>query len=434
MKLHIENFAKIEKTDIEINGITVIAGENNTGKSTVGKVLYCLFDSFYNIVSKVNSQRKASIRNIVDDLGYYEDERDDFVYFIDIGSKDFDEMYNELVKKYEENNENVDSLIFLIEMILNEYCSSEYMKEQMDFNDVAKKIINVFSVSDDQIRKNLVLRSFNSEFSDDFYPKIKLEDDISSISLNIKTQSINLSFVSTTNGVIIDQIQRFLPLNTHVIYLDNPSIIDNMIYGRRYGLIRSNNHEFDLVRKLRIRNRKNAIDETILQEKIDFIKNGIVDIIRGSFVVENQQLKFKEEGFSAAHVISNLSTGIKSFAVLLRLLDNGYIEQGACVILDEPEVHLHPKWQLKYAELLVLLQQTLNLHILINSHSPYFIEAIEVFSKEYATIDKCKFYLSDLDERNVSYFKDVSNERNLIYEKLAQPYDELDKIIYGNKK
>ena len=56
MKLHIENFAKIANADIEINGITVIAGENNTGKSTVGKILYSLFDSFYNITSKINTQ------------------------------------------------------------------------------------------------------------------------------------------------------------------------------------------------------------------------------------------------------------------------------------------------------------------------------------------------------------------------------------------
>ena len=39
MELHIRNIAKIEKADIEINGITVIAGENNTGKSTV--TYYC---------------------------------------------------------------------------------------------------------------------------------------------------------------------------------------------------------------------------------------------------------------------------------------------------------------------------------------------------------------------------------------------------------
>ena len=33
MKLHIENFAKISSADIEFDGLTVIAGKNNTGKT-----------------------------------------------------------------------------------------------------------------------------------------------------------------------------------------------------------------------------------------------------------------------------------------------------------------------------------------------------------------------------------------------------------------
>ena len=44
MKLNIENFAKIKNADVVIDGITVIAGENNTGKRTVGKILFSLFN------------------------------------------------------------------------------------------------------------------------------------------------------------------------------------------------------------------------------------------------------------------------------------------------------------------------------------------------------------------------------------------------------
>ena len=43
MKLHIENVAKIKKADIDVEGITVIAGSNNTGKSTIGKILFSIF-------------------------------------------------------------------------------------------------------------------------------------------------------------------------------------------------------------------------------------------------------------------------------------------------------------------------------------------------------------------------------------------------------
>lgn len=36
----IKNIGAIELADIDIDGITIIAGENNVGKSTVGKALY----------------------------------------------------------------------------------------------------------------------------------------------------------------------------------------------------------------------------------------------------------------------------------------------------------------------------------------------------------------------------------------------------------
>ena len=53
MKLTLENIGKIGTALVEINGITVIAGENNTGKSTVGKALYCLFSAFHDINDKI---------------------------------------------------------------------------------------------------------------------------------------------------------------------------------------------------------------------------------------------------------------------------------------------------------------------------------------------------------------------------------------------
>lgn len=49
MKLHLKNIAKIKQADVIIDGITVIAGENDTGKSTVGKALFVVYHSFYDI-------------------------------------------------------------------------------------------------------------------------------------------------------------------------------------------------------------------------------------------------------------------------------------------------------------------------------------------------------------------------------------------------
>ena len=46
MRLGLENIGIIEKADIEINGLTIIAGNNDSGKSTIGKTAYSLTKSF----------------------------------------------------------------------------------------------------------------------------------------------------------------------------------------------------------------------------------------------------------------------------------------------------------------------------------------------------------------------------------------------------
>lgn len=63
MKLSVNNFAKIKKADIIVDGITVIAGENNTGKSTIGKVIFSIFNSLSDIEDKIINERIRVIEN-----------------------------------------------------------------------------------------------------------------------------------------------------------------------------------------------------------------------------------------------------------------------------------------------------------------------------------------------------------------------------------
>ena len=65
MKLHLENIGLIQDATIEMQGITVIAGENGTGKSTVGKALYVAFNSFYEVQERLRKERFQSIENMI---------------------------------------------------------------------------------------------------------------------------------------------------------------------------------------------------------------------------------------------------------------------------------------------------------------------------------------------------------------------------------
>ena len=47
-KYNLQNFHAIEKAEITIEGITVLAGENGCGKSTLSKWLYYIVNEVYN--------------------------------------------------------------------------------------------------------------------------------------------------------------------------------------------------------------------------------------------------------------------------------------------------------------------------------------------------------------------------------------------------
>ena len=79
MKLTINNIGKLKNAEVEINGITVIAGENNTGKSTVGKSLWALFNGFYKINEQIFLEKLDNIEDVLEK--FYRTETNDFTTF-----------------------------------------------------------------------------------------------------------------------------------------------------------------------------------------------------------------------------------------------------------------------------------------------------------------------------------------------------------------
>ena len=57
MQIKLENIGIVKNSSIELNGLTVITGKNNSGKSTVGKTLYALLDAVSNISGKYEKDR-----------------------------------------------------------------------------------------------------------------------------------------------------------------------------------------------------------------------------------------------------------------------------------------------------------------------------------------------------------------------------------------
>lgn len=109
------------------------------------------------------------------------------------------------------------------------------------------------------------------------------------------------------------------------------------------------------------------------------------------------------------------------------MLEKTILKENSILVLDEPEIHLHPKWQLLYAEIIVLIQKAFNLYIVITTHSPYFLEAIELYTKKNKVDSKTNYYLADIED-NYSVMKLVNDRVYDIYHRMAIPVKDLEEL------
>lgn len=126
----------------------------------------------------------------------------------------------------------------------------------------------------------------------------------------------------------------------------------------------------------------------------------------------------------------NTASGIKQIGIIQLLLSNRKLKENCFLIIDEPEVNLHPDWQFKLANILMLLVKKLNVSIYINTHSPLFIEAINAFSEYYDLDDETNYYLAEKsDENDLFNLNEVkSSELSKIYDNLGKPYFAIDQV------
>lgn len=425
MILELKNIGKINQAKIELNGITVIAGENNTGKSTIGKMLFCVFHTFYRIEEQIREERTKSIVRVLN--GYYRETMNRYtlrVNGIDLARDIIDQQTTFLGDR-----------ILLVKEIENYYASrdqnfQQYI-DQEELEKVADKIFAFLKLKDIDIQKILLRKRLEAEFGMKVAHLNKVEQN-AYVKMKIKENTIDFAVINNKDI----SITNYMNLNKEIIYMDDPFILDDLIKPQWHIVSRQKfDHRQDLLQKL-ANNQKNEefsfVDEVIVQKKLEKILKVIQNVCDGSLVSdETNRFVYKTDRLNGSLDMVNLSTGMKNFIILQQLLQNGNIDENGIIILDEPEIHLHPEWQLKFAEIIVLLQKEFNMNILLNTHSPYFLNAIEVYSEENEINNKCKYYL--IEENNtVAEVLDVTNLTEKIYEKLAKPLQELENLEYGN--
>ena len=150
-------------------------------------------------------------------------------------------------------------------------------------------------------------------------------------------------------------------------------------------------------------------------------------VMHGSLRPTEEAVRFYDTDFQSAVSVKNTASGIKSMALIARLIENGKLAQRGMLIIDEPEVNLHPEWQLRFANFLVRLNKELDIQILLTTHSPYFLRAIEKYAQEWEVENGLKLYMTVpcREQENLYTLKDVTDTPNLIFKQLYLPLESL---------
>jgi len=418
MRLFLENIGKIGEACIEIEGITVIAGENNTGKSTVGKTLYCLFNAFHNINDKIAEERRTSVFHTLSDPVRRRDR---------INPSVVREITNDICSKREYYINEPSSLMSTIKKF---YASlKENFEDRYEFgvDAIYERVLSYLKLDENFIKASVLRKILRSEFGTQV-GHVNQNDIKSSISLEIHGEKV---IEVQMNGFDFINVMNSIDVYSNIPYIEDPFVIDELNTQRHFFIIRTENHKNKLLEML-AQDRSgsvvsNVMEEMIVSEKLTQIFNVLNKVCEGSLTETSEEYVYSSSQYTKPLLMSNISTGLKTFLILKTLLMNGAIEEGGTIILDEPEIHLHPEWQLVFAELIVLMQKQFGIHILLNTHSPYFLRALQVYSAKYNISNLCKYYLSELNE-DIAHITDVTDNIDKIYVKLSHPLQSLEDL------
>lgn len=425
MNLKINNVAKIKNANIIIDWITVIAGENNTGKSTVGKILFSLFNAISNIDERIVTERKNEInescRLAIRNSGLLSDRGSALFRNAAFLSR---KIAEEIVSASMENKLNR-------ELVYNIVCSELdkrveiYVDEREDMiGEIVDKIMPRLDLSEHSITLEVLSGYFDRVFNDQINSLID-KGESAKLNLNIKDKNIDLEF--NKNECV--KFESNIAITHKAIYIDNPFVLDklsdygytNIIEGFLKRLLTNYDNE-DVM--------EGIIEKVLSKEKLEKIYSSLNMVVHGDIVeTSRNEYSLADEYCEEPISFKNLSAGLKSFVIIKMLLERNKIGEKDVLILDEPEIHLHPQWQVIYAEIIVLLQKYFDLSIVVTTHSPYFLDAINLYSIKHEIDKGVNYYLSTVEDGRAT-MEQVTDNIDKIYGKMSTPLDYLDTLRY----
>lgn len=425
MNFNIENIGKIKSANIHLSDLNIITGKNGTGKSTLVKTLFTILNTIDNIDNKVRQYKidylYRRITIVLNREMVFNEEMEEITNYVSLSSLRRDSNILQLISELIDHSISLDSFLSYLKQILFE--DAEYHFEDL-FKKIEDSVHTVMNLDSQEIFFEILRRNLSDEF----------HHNITSIPgngigyINLKTSDLDVNLKideNTRKTFITGNYSKRIQYSKEIEYIADSNILDYVSYFRN-AVKNKDHHSFKLIRDLQ-KEIDNPIEQMILDQQLEELFDDIT-------ISNNKPIKFTKNNGLVVELsdgqelnVQNLCAGEKIGLILQKLLYNGVLENLDYLILDEPENHLHPEWQIKLARLLVSIQKKYDITLIVTTHSPYFTIALDNYSNLYS-IDT-KYYLAKENNENL-IFKDVTQNKEEVYRELQQPLQDLENLLY----
>lgn len=440
----VKNLGKIKQANFNIRPITVLTGQNGTGKSFFTKTFYSVLNvvnkSAYHIwVSNSIHQVNMLLDVFVTKISYPA-QRDfqlkhDILNHLSTLQKNLDmasewDNFNDYLDYAETRDVDVDVILHIIKSYQGEVESKpkKLMSARAPLNSLTKELTRLKGLLSDSRKgyANSLADSLTSEIKDNFqvanlgdlvqFSKEFAEIEVDEL-MRIKIMS-NGGFNFSLGSDFINEVSSL----SRVVFFESPAywkVRDALNAAKEHHSLptylrkKSNNvltgvpkYFYDLDSALKTASKEDTA------EGIDSLCATLQKELGGEFIFNDNNLVFKS--VSGQEISKNLiSFGMTNIGMIHALLKNNVITSGSFVFIDEPETNLHPQWQVMLMELLVKLADA-NVNIVIATHSIDMLKALEVTlcknnkekDKEFMSIHYC-----DIDGELYDFDSDIPVER-----------------------
>lgn len=470
MQIRLENIGIVKDSTIALDGLTVVTGKNNSGKTTVGKTLYALLDAVCNLQRKAKSDRRYYIRKQLENVesaldsfryAYIRARRSDQTleafdnysalkaflgrdYRREFSMDDIERFAHDLaaeladfdVEALEKNEERLELPRYQARALTKAGGESPSATSLLDAqrNSALVLLEQLFANLDKDIdlvdyARESINQTLRIEFADQIQP-VKVATPYSKIELS-DADATFFNITIADNQIVNDGAPVFFSSPYRRVYLiDDPFVLDDISSWRVFGRFempetetilnpnRIYSHNYKLRSVLRRETGLSVFEQTVLGDSLNRIKAQIDEIIPGTFEFSPDGEYYIQNGMKLK--LSNLATGSKMLSIVKMLLEKGELDSSTMLILDEPEAHLHPQWQNSFAEIIVLLVKELGVKILLTTHSPNFMLALDANMRKYGMADKTNFYQTDVIADGFVQYHCVNDDMGKIYQDFLQ--------------